>query len=126
MVYGSSSSIHYLVGGEAPCQSPTAPLTIVSPDKTGPFDLSHWTVRFLQFQARSYDSCSIHVATHFGNSAGESTTSRASSMKGGNSGTNGSDLDKNNIIKPTFNALIEEGHKALEAYRANLEELLAL
>jgi hypothetical protein len=46
-----------------------------------------------------------------------------SSMKGGNSGHNGSDLDKGNILKPTFDNLIEEGHKAFEEYRANLEEL---
>jgi hypothetical protein len=30
------------------------------------------------------------------------TTSSTSCMKGGNSGTNGSDLNKNNILKPTF------------------------
>jgi hypothetical protein len=30
-------------------------------------------------------------------------------MKKGNSGTNGSDLNKNNIIKPTFDTLMEEG-----------------
>jgi hypothetical protein len=47
-------------------------------------------------------------------------------MKGENSGANGSDLDKNNIIKPTFDTLTEEGHKAFEAYRANLEELFLL
>jgi hypothetical protein len=34
------------------------------------------------------------VATHFGDSAGDSTTSSTLSMKGGNSGNNGSDLDK--------------------------------
>jgi hypothetical protein len=44
-------------------------------------------------------------------------------MKGGNSSNNGSDLDKNNIIKPTFDTLTEEGRKALEAYRADLDEL---
>jgi hypothetical protein len=44
-------------------------------------------------------------------------------MKGGNSGTNRSDLDENNIIKPTINTLMEEGRKAFEAYRADLEEL---
>jgi hypothetical protein len=44
-------------------------------------------------------------------------------MNGENSGTNGSSLDKNNILKSTFNTLTEEGHKAFEAYRANLEEL---
>jgi hypothetical protein len=63
------------------------------------------------------------VATHFGYSAGESTTSSTSSMKGGNSGTNGSDLDKNNILKPTFDTLTEEGRKAFEAYRADFNEL---
>jgi hypothetical protein len=56
----------------------------------------------------------------FGDSAGESTTS---SMKGGDSGHNGSDLDKSNIPKPTFDTLTEEGCKAFEAYCANLEEL---
>jgi hypothetical protein len=42
-------------------------------------------------------------------------------MKGRNSGNNGSDLDKGNIIKPTFDTLTEEGRKAFEAYYANLE-----
>jgi hypothetical protein len=44
-------------------------------------------------------------------------------MKGENSGHNGSDLDKSNILKPTFNTLMEEGHKVFKAYRANLQEL---
>jgi hypothetical protein len=44
-------------------------------------------------------------------------------MKGGYSGHNGSDQDKGNILKPTFDTLMEEGRKAFEAYRANLEEL---
>jgi hypothetical protein len=44
-------------------------------------------------------------------------------MKGGNSGHNGSNLDKGNILKPTFDTLMEEGRKAFEAYCANLEEL---
>jgi hypothetical protein len=44
-------------------------------------------------------------------------------MKGGNSGNNGSDSDKGNILKPTFNTLTEECHKVFDAYRANLEEL---
>jgi hypothetical protein len=44
-------------------------------------------------------------------------------MKGGNSDYNGSNLDKGNILKATFDTLIEEGHKAFEAYRTNLEEL---
>jgi hypothetical protein len=44
-------------------------------------------------------------------------------MKGGNSGINGSDLDKNNIIKPTFDSFTEEGPKTFKAYYSNLEEL---
>jgi hypothetical protein len=44
-------------------------------------------------------------------------------MKGGNFDHNRSDLDKGNILKPTFDTLTEEGHKAFEAYHANLEEL---
>jgi hypothetical protein len=63
------------------------------------------------------------VATHFGDSARESTTSSMSSMKGENSGYNESDLNKGNILKPTFNTLMEEGRKTFEAYRNNLEEL---
>jgi hypothetical protein len=47
-------------------------------------------------------------------------------MKGGNSSHNGSDLDKGNILKTTFDTLTEEGHKALEEYHANLEELFLL
>jgi hypothetical protein len=46
-----------------------------------------------------------------------------SSMKGGNSRTNGSDLDKNNIIKTTFDTLTDEGRKALEAYHADPDKL---
>jgi hypothetical protein len=44
-------------------------------------------------------------------------------MKGENFGHNGSDLDKGNILKPTFDTLTEEGRKVFVAYRANLEEL---
>jgi hypothetical protein len=44
-------------------------------------------------------------------------------MKGGNSSHNGSDLDKGNILKSTFDTLTEEGRKTFEAYCANLEEL---
>jgi hypothetical protein len=43
-------------------------------------------------------------------------------MKGGNSGNNRSDLNRGNILKPTFDTLMEEGHKAFDAYHANLEE----
>jgi hypothetical protein len=44
-------------------------------------------------------------------------------MNGGNSDHNGSDLTKSNILKPTFDTLMEEGRKVFEAYCANLEEL---
>jgi hypothetical protein len=47
-------------------------------------------------------------------------------MKGGNSGHNRSDLDKGNILKPTFDTLTKEGYKTFEAYRANLEKLFLL
>jgi hypothetical protein len=63
------------------------------------------------------------VATHFGDSDWESTTSSTTSMKGGNFSNNGSDLDKGNILKPTFDTLTEEGRKTFKAYRTNLEEL---
>jgi hypothetical protein len=49
-----------------------------------------------------------------------------SSKKGGISSHNGSDLDKGNILKPTFDTLTEDGHKAFKAYRANLKELFLL
>jgi hypothetical protein len=44
-------------------------------------------------------------------------------MKGGNSDNNRSNLDKGNILKPTFDTLMKEGRKAFEAYRTNLEDL---
>jgi hypothetical protein len=47
-------------------------------------------------------------------------------MKGGNFGNNGFDLDKGNILKPTFDTLMEEGRKTFNAYCANLEELFLL
>jgi hypothetical protein len=37
-------------------------------------------------------------------------------MKKGDPGTNGSDLNKDNIIKPTLDRLSKEDHKVLEAY----------
>jgi hypothetical protein len=100
-----------------------ASLTAVGIDKTGPSGLSKETVRFLQFRPGASSSCPICVATHFGNSIGESTTSSISSMKGGNSGNNGSDLDKGNILKPTFDTLTEEGRQTFEAYIIDLREL---
>jgi hypothetical protein len=47
-------------------------------------------------------------------------------MKSGNSGHNGSDLNKGNILKPTFDTLTEEGRKAFEVYHTNLEDLFLL
>jgi hypothetical protein len=44
-------------------------------------------------------------------------------MKKGSSSINGSELDKNSIIKPTFDILMEEGRKTLKGYRTDLEEL---
>jgi hypothetical protein len=63
------------------------------------------------------------VSTYFGNFAGESTTSRMSSMKKESFDVNGSKLNKNNIIKPTFDTLPEENRKVLETYRVDLDEL---
>jgi hypothetical protein len=47
-------------------------------------------------------------------------------MKGRNSDNNGSDLDKGNILTPTFDTLTDEDHKAFKAYRTNLEDLFLL
>jgi hypothetical protein len=44
-------------------------------------------------------------------------------MKGEKSDNNGSDLDKGNIFKLTFDTLTEEGCQAFEAYIADLREL---
>jgi hypothetical protein len=123
MVRASPPSRHHLAGGGAPRQSPAAPLTFIGPDKIGLSGSRNRTVRFLLFQAGASGSCLIRVATHFGDSGGVSTTSSMPSMKGVNSGHNESNLDKGNILKPTFDTLTEEGHKAFDAYHANLEEL---
>jgi hypothetical protein len=99
------------------------PLTAISLDKTAQSGLPNQTIWFLQFQAGASGLCPIYVATHFGDSAGELTTSSTPSMKDGNSGHNESDLDKGNIPKPTFNTITKEGRKAFEANHTNLEEL---
>jgi hypothetical protein len=104
----------------------TTLLTIVGPDKIGQSGLPSRTIQFLQFRAGASGLCSFRVVTHFGDPAGESTTSTTLSMKGGNFGHNGSDLDKGNIIKPIFDTLMEEGRKVFESYRTNLEELFLL
>jgi hypothetical protein len=101
---------------------PAVPLITVRIDKTGQFGLPIRIVRFLQLRPRAFGSCTICVATHFGNSAGQSTTSSTSNIKGGNSGNNESVLDKGNILKPTFDTLMEEGRKTFEKYHVNLEE----
>jgi hypothetical protein len=98
------------------------PLPVIGTDEIGPSGLSNRTVRFALFRARASSSCSFHVRTHFGDSDEESTTSSTSSMKGENSDNNGFDLDKGNILKPTFDTLMEEGRKVFEAYHVNLEE----
>jgi hypothetical protein len=57
------------------------PLTGAGPDKTGPSDLLNWIVRFSCFEQELLAPYLIRVPTHFGDSAGESTTS--SMKKGG-------------------------------------------
>jgi hypothetical protein len=99
------------------------PLTTAEADETKQSGLPNQTIRFAQFQAGAFGSCLFHVQTHFGDSTGKSTTSSMSSMKGGRSGNNGSDLDKSNIFKPTFDTLTGESHKAFKAYLIDLGEL---
>jgi hypothetical protein len=99
------------------------PLTIAGANETGQSGLPNRTIQFVQFRVGASGSCLFYVLTYFGDSTGESATSCTSSMKGGNSSNNGSNLDKGNILKPTFDTLTEDGHKAFEVYRANLEEL---
>jgi hypothetical protein len=100
-----------------------ATLTAVNPYKTGPYGLPNQSIRFLLLRIGASGSCLICVPTHFGDSAGKLTISCHSSMKKGGSNINESDLDKNNIIKPTFDTLMEEDHKVVEAYHAEVDEL---
>jgi hypothetical protein len=74
---------------------------------------------FCSFEQELSTLYSIHVLTHFGDSTGELTTS---SMKKGDPSTNGSNLNKNNIIKPTLDHLSEEDRKALKAYHKKVNE----
>jgi hypothetical protein len=53
-----------------PHRSPVVPLTAAGLDKTGLSSSRNQVVRFLLFRAGASGSCSIRVATHFGNSAG--------------------------------------------------------
>jgi hypothetical protein len=77
-------------------------------------------VRFYCFEQQLSAPYLIHVPTHFADSVGESTTL---TMKKGDSDTNRSDLNKNNIIKATLDHLSEEDHKALEAYHKEVDEI---
>jgi hypothetical protein len=89
-----------------------APITVVRIDKIGPSSSPKQSIWFPYFELELSAPCSFHVPTHFGDSAGELTTS---STKKGGSGVNRFDHNNNNIIKPTFNTLTEEDCKALEA-----------
>jgi hypothetical protein len=63
------------------------------------------------------------VPTHFDDSARESTTSI---MKKEDPNSYRSDLNKNNIIKPTLDHLSKEDRKALEAYHKEVDEIFLL
>jgi hypothetical protein len=88
-----------------PSLEPTVPLTATGADETGQSGLPNWTIRL---PALVRFMCEHILATP---------------LKGGNSGHNGSNLDKGNILEPTFDTLIEEGRNAFEAYHANHEEI---
>jgi hypothetical protein len=96
------------------------PLTATSPNETEHSNLSTRSIRFSCFEQQLLTPYSIHVPTYFGDSAGESTSS---TMKKGYSGTNDSDLNKDDIIKPTHDRLLEEDHKALKAYHKEVDEI---
>jgi hypothetical protein len=63
MVHTSPPSRRHLARGGAPRQRPVAPLTVISPDKTGSSDLPNRCIQFLQFRAEASGLCSFHVAT---------------------------------------------------------------
>jgi hypothetical protein len=85
---------HHLAERRTPSLEPTVLLTAIGADETGLSGLSNRTVRFSLFRAGDSISYSFHVRTHFDDYAEESTTLSMSSMKGGNSDNNGSNLDK--------------------------------
>jgi hypothetical protein len=95
-------------------------LTAAGPNKTEHSSLSNRSIRFSYFEQQLLTPYSIHVPTYFGDSTGESTSS---TMKKGDSSTNGSDLNKDDIIKPTHDRLLQEDHKALEAYHKEVDEI---
>jgi hypothetical protein len=90
-----------------------APLTAAGIDKTEGSN-------FCSFKKELLAPYSIHVPTYFCDSARELTTS---TMKKGDPDTSGSDLNKNNIIKPTLNHLLNKDCKALEAYHKEVDEI---
>jgi hypothetical protein len=99
---------------------PAAPLTVARIDKTGGSGLWNRTYRFLLFWAGASGSLFDLCANIFWWLCLELITS---TMKKGDTGTNGSDLNKSNIINPTLNHLWEEDCKALEAYHKEVDEI---
>jgi hypothetical protein len=98
------------------------PWTAVGADKTGPLGLPNRIDRYSCFEQEISAPYLDHAQTHFGDSSWESTTS---TMKKGEPDTNGSDLNKDNIIKPTFDKLMEEDRKALEGYHKEEDEFFS-
>jgi hypothetical protein len=111
---------HHMTGGTMTTSEPRVPLTAAGPDKIGHSGLQNWIIWFSCFKQELLAPCLICVPTHFGGSAGESTTS---TMNKGDLDTNISDLNKNNIIKPTLDHLLEEDLKALKANHKEMEEI---
>jgi hypothetical protein len=94
----------HLTGGRRLSPKLTVPWTAVGADKTGPSGLPNRIDRYSCFEQEISAPYLDHAQTHFGDSSWESTTS---TMKKGGPDTNGSDLNKDNIIKPTFDKLME-------------------
>jgi hypothetical protein len=120
VVLANSSARRRLAGGEAPSSTPTVPLSAARIDKIKGFNFQNWSIQFSCLEQELPAPCSICVPTQFEGSTRESTTS---TVKKGNLDTNGSDLNKNNIIKPTHNHLLEEDLKAFEAYHKEADEI---
>jgi hypothetical protein len=84
------------------------------------FDGQTRVFNFCSFEQELPTSYSICVPKYFGDSTGESTDL---SMKNGDPSTNGFDLNKNNIIKPTLDHLSEEDCKVLKACHKEVDEI---
>jgi hypothetical protein len=94
---------------------PSAPLLVAGIDETRGSSLP--------VSSKSFRLLIRFVCEHiFDNSARESTTS---TMKKGGSGTNESDLNKDNTINPTLDHLTEKDHKTLEAYHKKVDDLFS-